>query len=940
MASTALELLIKINTLGTDELKKVDAVVKSVGEGTRLAGAQLKTFDATLASLVATGKTTTQALEEMAASSGVLSASIRSTAAEVLAHINGVNALGAAHKHAVTDVQAASAAIRSFEGHIPIRAVEQFTVKMLGLGPIMQAAFPVIGVIASVEAVGQMIGKVSELYNKWDPITKAETEALEVMKKLNSEYAKLGADFEKRRYDIIEKIHGKSERYRAEASDIEGDAKYADARAISDLEAKIKKENGRVQAGTSKQFGDYGPSVLNADAQAARAKLTGLEAELENAQLRERDHRERAADLRSKATEEDKRKIEEAQRKAIEAGRAATQAQSHADDESLARLKASHELSVGEVIRYWQERLDAESGNADRVREITIKLGNLYQERDKLLDRVLERGRRVQEQIDAKTAKRDSFLSQMAVEAEESVERVNRAMDAVREKHEEHKRRAQDIADQTDVDAAQRAFSRAQRLIELSTPSAGPGGAARREASIIEQSYRNRLDIATQLLDIETRKADRITDDEKKQEALAEARRKADDLAGKAREDREIRLLELQKKSLDQYKQQAGKIFDAITSRNPGQGLKNLAIGEAKNIGRNAFEAVVGPMLGSLGGILGIGGSPTDQAALKTEQHTKRIADNTDKLLSGGASGIADIGLSSGGNAAKTLLGSIQSSLSGSGLAGLFGNGSGGNFNSGLGSVLSGNALATVLGQNTTGTTTLAGRIGAGVGLGGALLAGGMGIASGIRQGGVGGDLKAAGSAAGLTGALVGNIATLMKATGPLLSAIPVVGSIAALALPLLGGLIGSNPEKRAKEIQKELALASFQAPVALNVTQDGSGHYTDFDARGNIRKSLLSAIPQVEQPYIERLGGGWSGRPVTYQNVPGRVDSPFGAPAQQPVVQHIYNFAPGSVQAIDTQSFDQAIQKARASVSNAVASDLEGNEGRLAAAIRYKVGR
>ena len=54
---------------------------------------------------------------------------------------------GASH-HAVTDVQATSAAIRSLEGNGGIRAVEQFAAKTLGLGPLMNAIFPVVGALA------------------------------------------------------------------------------------------------------------------------------------------------------------------------------------------------------------------------------------------------------------------------------------------------------------------------------------------------------------------------------------------------------------------------------------------------------------------------------------------------------------------------------------------------------------------------------------------------------------------------------------------------------------------------------------------------------------------------------------------------------------------------------------------------------------------------
>ncbi|SEG56429.1 hypothetical protein SAMN05421819_3570 [Bryocella elongata] len=61
-------------------------------------------------------------------------------------------AAGAGHK-AVTDVQATSAAIRSFEGNPGIRAMEVFVGRTLGLGPLLQTIFPIIGALAFAKIV-------------------------------------------------------------------------------------------------------------------------------------------------------------------------------------------------------------------------------------------------------------------------------------------------------------------------------------------------------------------------------------------------------------------------------------------------------------------------------------------------------------------------------------------------------------------------------------------------------------------------------------------------------------------------------------------------------------------------------------------------------------------------------------------------------------------
>jgi hypothetical protein len=82
------------------------------------------------------------------------------------AHAAATRAMGAAHSHAVPEVAAASGAIRELEGALPIRAVERFAVNVLGLGPILQAAFPLIGLIAVGEIFFEMGEKLHKVYEE------------------------------------------------------------------------------------------------------------------------------------------------------------------------------------------------------------------------------------------------------------------------------------------------------------------------------------------------------------------------------------------------------------------------------------------------------------------------------------------------------------------------------------------------------------------------------------------------------------------------------------------------------------------------------------------------------------------------------------------------------------------------------------------------------
>ena len=76
-----------------------------------------------------------------------------------------VERLGQAHAHTVPQVAAASAVIREFEGNLPIRAVERFLTTTLGMGPVLQAAFPVVGAIAFTGVAIEMGERLAQAFD-------------------------------------------------------------------------------------------------------------------------------------------------------------------------------------------------------------------------------------------------------------------------------------------------------------------------------------------------------------------------------------------------------------------------------------------------------------------------------------------------------------------------------------------------------------------------------------------------------------------------------------------------------------------------------------------------------------------------------------------------------------------------------------------------------
>ena len=110
-----------------------------------------------------------QQIEQRAALAGSRAQNAGASFGSGLANLNGysgearraadaVQALGEAHGHAVPPMAAASGALRVMEGNVQnnIRAAERFLTTTLGLGPILEAAFPVIGAVALGGALFEM----------------------------------------------------------------------------------------------------------------------------------------------------------------------------------------------------------------------------------------------------------------------------------------------------------------------------------------------------------------------------------------------------------------------------------------------------------------------------------------------------------------------------------------------------------------------------------------------------------------------------------------------------------------------------------------------------------------------------------------------------------------------------------------------------------------
>lgn len=126
------------------------------------------------------GQTLADANRGAVSSENAKAQAVEFTNKELQAQIAIVNELAAANvresHEAVSGVQATSAAIRGIEGSGGIRAIENFISKTLGLGPAMQAIFPIVG--------GLMFGKL--LLDTGEEVVQLEQKAAHASDTINA----------------------------------------------------------------------------------------------------------------------------------------------------------------------------------------------------------------------------------------------------------------------------------------------------------------------------------------------------------------------------------------------------------------------------------------------------------------------------------------------------------------------------------------------------------------------------------------------------------------------------------------------------------------------------------------------------------------------------------------------------------------------------------
>ncbi len=418
------------------------------------------------------------------------------------------------------------------------------------------------------------------------------------------------------------------------------------------------------------------------------------------------------------------------------------------------------------------------------------------------------------------------------------------------------------------------AVARSNKAIRIQELQTEPGG----ELQAVLAGYQERLRLAQEIYDLEITRADKETDANKRRVDYARAEADLKRQTADAEIERELRVLEIQRQRLDNLRNEAGRLFDALLQPNGFQKFaKDFLLGEARKIFQNAvveslkgLSANVGlpgkifqgtilgkdPLKGStdlLKGSTDVLKASTDTNSTATDANTLALRDLTAALAGARAAALSP---TSGGGGFSPVSGyspsfaTFQNRVSGGEQIGAGTFDAVGLQRNSSDLIVRGPAAETSASLNPdvydpglthdqvvtpTAVTNASAAAPKGqgfskaAGTGVALAAGAFGVYSGIKAGGPQGYLSAASSA---------------LATAALLDPEPIskaILGVAAFATGLATTVFGDPKAKRAKEIDSWLKTHEYQGPDPVSIVQDVKGRDISYDQRGNLRPIQVS---------------------------------------------------------------------------------------------------
>lgn len=500
------------------------------------------------------------------------------TTASVQRQTIAVQNLGVAHQKTVSDVIATAGVLSVLEGRMNQRSIEQFTTKVLGLGSAFQFLFPIAGAIAGIEMLGQIAEKIYNIYEAWSPARREAERYLEVTKAIASENFRLEGQ---QRGDII-----KNARYSAEVRQ-RGTGSAAGLRteaALLDMESrdptlrlgdeKAPVTFSYIQGERAKQQAILRRSWVERQTQGgsdspirmAQSRLLQLQNYEEVLQAQSQHLRSEAQYRLLDAQAEERNKGDEASRRAE-----AQREQVAGFRRSMGKLDdEAGDRDTGPFGRLLARRQEEIYSRGDQASKLGLNAGGI--ERQVIADFNQMIGSQIGKTV---SAARGQLPSDEAAQAGFGKLDSKFYSESLRQQGAEGAKGLRQLiaaAERGDEADVRSLTGRAGRAARFAQAAGGPGD----EEQIINVAYRERLEIAKEIYAVEERRVARMETGEEKTNAEMRARASQQEELDKASEERQLALMELQKKDREEWRSTVVGGFEAAVSGG-GNGLANYA---------------------------------------------------------------------------------------------------------------------------------------------------------------------------------------------------------------------------------------------------------------------------------------------------------------------------------------------------------------------------
>ncbi|TAL08402.1 MAG: hypothetical protein EPO02_13035 [Nitrospirae bacterium] len=362
---------------------------------------------------------------------------------------------------------------------------------------------------------------------------------------------------------------------------------------------------------------------------------------------------------------------------------------------------------------------------------------------------------------------------------------------------------------------------------------AGPG----EERQVAERNLAIELRILEQRRAAETEIAERELEDHELRMKQNEIEREYERDTAKAREETELRILDLRKRSIEQA---GSQLFGVLTGRTSGQDFLKQ---QFETFQKNTFDRLyksVAPIFGKIGEATGLGGllqgtilDPNQAASPEIrsrDQNTEAIEGLTSAITGKAVTGnpLLDSILGQFPGATPPFVSTGSGGQGGGGfLSGLASFGSGGlfrGFSSSDYSVQLGDGRATT--ASALGLLSPESRMANVIGSAALLGGGAYGVYSGLRAGG----------ARGITSAISSGLGTAAAVDPEPIS--KSILTIAAAFTGIIKNLFGDPKQERENQIRDEVAKRRYTDPTAIDRIEDRDGNSLGYDYQGGLRRA------------------------------------------------------------------------------------------------------